>query len=146
MVITFQTINQTALSEIRTDTRFAPSQGETALLCNDVSRWLGANLESAMWNESTRIGVVISLKYHSVLMTIGFILRCKISDMPLSTPVSQHHIDAYISVLRTQCVHVKIHVSQNVPLKSGFAFEWLAVQQPAYQRPDYKFREHQISK
>ena len=32
----------------RTDSRFAPSQWETALLCNDVSHWLGANLESAL--------------------------------------------------------------------------------------------------
>ena len=28
--------------------RFAPSQWETALLCNGVSHWLGANLESAL--------------------------------------------------------------------------------------------------
>ena len=33
-------------SEYRADSRFAPSQWETALLCNDVSHWLGANLES----------------------------------------------------------------------------------------------------
>ena len=32
----------------RADSRFAPSQWETALLCNDVSHWLGANLESAL--------------------------------------------------------------------------------------------------
>ena len=31
----------------RADSRFAPSQWETALLCNDVSHWLGASLESA---------------------------------------------------------------------------------------------------
>ena len=30
------------------DSRFAPSWWETALLCNDVSHWLGANLESAL--------------------------------------------------------------------------------------------------
>ena len=30
------------------DFRFAPSQWETALLCNDVFRWLGASLESAL--------------------------------------------------------------------------------------------------
>ena len=34
----------------KTDSRFAPSQWETALLCNDVSHWLGANLESALYN------------------------------------------------------------------------------------------------
>ena len=33
----------------RADSRFAPSQWETALLCNDVSHWLGASLESAMY-------------------------------------------------------------------------------------------------
>ena len=32
----------------RADSRFAPSQWETALLCNDVSHWLGARLESAL--------------------------------------------------------------------------------------------------
>ena len=32
----------------RADYRFAPSQWETALLCNDVSHWLGASLESAL--------------------------------------------------------------------------------------------------
>ena len=32
---------------IRADSRFAPSQWETALLCNDVSHWLGASPESA---------------------------------------------------------------------------------------------------
>ena len=32
----------------KVDSRFAPSQWETALLCNDVSHWLGANLESAL--------------------------------------------------------------------------------------------------
>ena len=38
----------------RAGSRFAPSQWETVLLCNDVSYWLGANLKSAlgffMWN------------------------------------------------------------------------------------------------
>ena len=31
----------------RADSRFAPSQWEMALLCNNGSHWLGANLESA---------------------------------------------------------------------------------------------------
>ena len=33
---------------LRADSRFAPSQWETALLCNDISHWLGANLESVL--------------------------------------------------------------------------------------------------
>ena len=34
--------------DIRTDSRFAPSQWETSLQSNAVSHWLGANLESAL--------------------------------------------------------------------------------------------------
>ena len=33
---------------LRADSRFAPSQGETVLLCNNVSHWLGASLESVL--------------------------------------------------------------------------------------------------
>ena len=33
----------------RADSRFAPRQWETALLCNDVSYWLGTSLESALY-------------------------------------------------------------------------------------------------
>ena len=33
---------------IRADSRFAPSQRETALLCNDVSNWLDANIKPAL--------------------------------------------------------------------------------------------------
>ena len=36
--------NTSGLSCIRADSRFAPSQWETALLCNDVSHWVGASL------------------------------------------------------------------------------------------------------
>ena len=40
--------NQERLHAYRADSRFAASQWETALLCNDVSHWLGASLESAL--------------------------------------------------------------------------------------------------
>ena len=44
---------------IRTYSRFAPSQWEMALLCNDVSHWLGASLESVLQhrNDSEYINV-----------------------------------------------------------------------------------------
>ena len=32
----------------RADSRFAPSQWEMALLCNDISHWLGESLESSL--------------------------------------------------------------------------------------------------
>ena len=35
-------------SSLRAESRFAPSQWEMALLCNAVSHWLGASLESAL--------------------------------------------------------------------------------------------------
>ena len=35
-------------SSNRAESRFATSQWEMALLCNNVSHWLGASLESAM--------------------------------------------------------------------------------------------------
>ena len=38
----------------RADSRFAPSQRETALLCNDISHWLGASLESTLRRNSHR--------------------------------------------------------------------------------------------
>ena len=41
-------ISQTNIAWYRADSRLAPSQSETVLLCNSVSHWLGANLESAL--------------------------------------------------------------------------------------------------
>ena len=37
------------VSTCMADSRFAPSQWEAALLCNDVSHWLDASLESALY-------------------------------------------------------------------------------------------------
>ena len=45
-------ISFTGTGANRADSRFAPSQRKTALLCNDISRWLGASLESALAKSS----------------------------------------------------------------------------------------------
>ena len=45
VLICLQCVKQ---SNNRVESMFAPSQWETALLCNDVSQWLGASLESAL--------------------------------------------------------------------------------------------------
>ena len=42
-------------SRCRADSRFAPSQWETALLCNDVSHWLDASLESVLRCDEGRV-------------------------------------------------------------------------------------------
>ena len=34
----------------RADSRFVPSQWDTVLLCNDVSHWMGASLQSACYS------------------------------------------------------------------------------------------------
>ena len=49
-----------------TDSRFAPSQWETALLCNDVSHRLGTNLESAM------LYIIITFVFFSLFFFIIF--------------------------------------------------------------------------
>ena len=41
------------LTLVRADSRFVPSQWETALFCNDVSHWLGASLESVLLVQAT---------------------------------------------------------------------------------------------
>ena len=60
----------------RADSRFAPSQWETALLCNDVSRCLSANLESALWDV-----IKTSFRYISDLMIAACVCLelCEIS-------------------------------------------------------------------
>ena len=45
----------------RADSRFAPSQWETALLCNHISHWLGASLESALHRNSKSITISFAL-------------------------------------------------------------------------------------
>ena len=50
-------------AKIGADSRFAPSQWETALLCNDICHWLGTNLESAL-------KIVIRLSFLPTVVTL----------------------------------------------------------------------------
>ena len=49
----------------KADSRFAPSQWETVLLCNDVSHWLDASLESALYNAP--LAFLTQSTWHQVL-------------------------------------------------------------------------------
>ena len=49
----------------RADSRFAPSQWETALLCNAVSHWLGASRESALHT------MVLSYSHIFICLSVG---------------------------------------------------------------------------
>ena len=48
-IVTWLWLDLVSILWNRADSRFAPSQWEMALLCNDVSHWLGTSLESALW-------------------------------------------------------------------------------------------------
>ena len=56
----------------RADSRFAASQWEMALLCNDVSHWLGASIESALYiaiNTCNDDKVVRMINFHQIIVT-----------------------------------------------------------------------------
>ena len=66
----FSAKNDTSHGKYRADFRFAASQWETALLCNDVSHWLGASPVNKtqsynIFDKGFRVGA--SLKYLSEL-------------------------------------------------------------------------------
>ena len=61
----------------RTDPRFAPSQWETVLLCNDVSHWLGASLESILnLCVMSRLQPVNKHTWHPVALSESCLLVC----------------------------------------------------------------------
>ena len=59
----------TAIKYSRADSRFAPSQRETALHCNNVSHWLGTNLESALCSIFPEICIVFK-PYGGLVLSI----------------------------------------------------------------------------
>ena len=70
----------TALFTYRSDSRFEPSKWKTVLICNDVSHWLGANLETALyiyciywihWNQGLVMVLTLSSRvaHEAVVMT-----------------------------------------------------------------------------
>ena len=63
-VLVTETSHKTSIGS-RADSRFAPSQWETVLLCNDLSDWLGASLESALGS-----GACIGKYNHTTLWDI----------------------------------------------------------------------------
>ena len=65
----------------RAYSRLVPSQWETALLCNDVSYWLGVSLESALYTDGSPFVVFweqsilpISFRFTSLALRVGLVL------------------------------------------------------------------------
>ena len=74
----------------RADSRFAPNQWETALLCNDASHWLGASLESARIHIS--ISDVLLLQKLDVIPPCSFHIHYNdviMSEMAFQSPASR---------------------------------------------------------
>ena len=72
------------ITALRADSMFQPSQWETALLCNDVSHWLGANLwstSSIYFNKTQKLS-------HCDKFLVGENIRFDKPDWP--------YVDAYI--------------------------------------------------
>ena len=95
------------------DSRFAPIQWETALLCNDVSHWLGANLEPILYYEP------VPLMFHHIkalLNTQTHIKICKPRNTPgaytSTTPVFEERETVQLMPIwkwnRTSCVQMMI--------------------------------------
>ena len=56
-------LSQVRCSHTRADPRFVPGQWETALLCNDISHWLGTSLESALHTHSTKLAFTLQARH-----------------------------------------------------------------------------------
>ena len=76
------------LIRYRADSRFAPSQWERTLLCNDVSHWLGANLESSLlvqkWNKTLHFTPFINGKQTQLCESVlGFMHQISSGNKPM---------------------------------------------------------------
>ena len=90
-----------ALMIYRADSRFVPSQRETALLCNNVSHWLGPSLGSVLIYMMGSLEEKKGEKHNCVVMVPGFIdqfcyelCNCGNSQVPKSiTSKPSNHAD-----------------------------------------------------
>ena len=81
----------------RADSSFAPSRWETALLCNNVSYWLGTSLESALiWCHKGPINNIPAL--------VQIMAWCRSGNKPLSEPMLIILL-AHICITRLQWVN-----------------------------------------
>ena len=68
--------NQSALSH-RADSRLVPSQWEMSLQANAVSHWLGANIESALFQVMTETMLVYCQLIHWEQISVKFLSKFK---------------------------------------------------------------------
>ena len=88
---------------LRADSRFAASQWETALLCNDVSHWLGASLKSALYARQRLTGFV---------------------SLDCTWMYFYHVSNAYVCVLHASCSVVSVYTHDDVIKWKHFPRYW----------------------
>ena len=71
-------LNPVTTWQCRADSRFAPSQWEMVLLCNAVSHWLGASLESSLsvFSKYSHINGLVQERSNSSASTMELCLSC----------------------------------------------------------------------
>ena len=72
----------------KADSRFVPSQGEKAFLCNDISHWLGASLESALCNEHFWKNCHVMTRSYNILQCIFHYVEDAIISLIQHIPIT----------------------------------------------------------
>ena len=111
------------LSIYRADSRFAPSQWETALLCNDVSHWLGASLESALYIHTKTKQKPKQLRHgvfsHEVHVYCVYISEvwCKYTDILITKLGHQCHVFGTMPSAKQMITYSQLYHSEQVIVK-----------------------------
>ena len=107
----------------RADSRFASSQWETALLCNDVSHWLDADLKSALQHVQTTIAFGRSprVKIYPICMHQG----CDLIPLTWLTP--HWTLISYVTLTWLTLVTADFNVlwNRHKLIKHGLAYIYL---------------------
>ena len=111
---------------IRDHYRFMPSQWETVLLCNDVSHWLGASQESALFPHFLmpltlrHLGLFSSRKYFRLTVLADFsanwlrnVIASRTSSQICNEPspvrlADKHYSDVIMSTIASQITGLSI--------------------------------------
>ena len=110
----------------RAHPRFAPSQWEMVLLCNDVSHWLGASLESALRMNSYAPA--------DIYMSFSKLHHSWFRWQPVSHSVPSHHLNRWDFVLITPPAKKKTAVQNKRVLKKESALQELDMICPSLER------------
>ena len=101
----------------RAHSRFAPSQWEMALLCGDVSCWLAAKLESALYVSVNWAITGLERCCLQLILSSHYLSQCDILNCKTSWECQQ-----FVNLLRFGCFHTqKYHNSRHVKIGDNHA-------------------------